>query len=34
MKRVVEPGGFELMAGPAAEDGFLKLRGKFQVKHD
>jgi beta-glucosidase len=34
MKRVVEPGGFELMVGPAAEDGYIKLRGTFQVKHD
>jgi hypothetical protein len=32
MKHVVEPGGFELMVGPAAEDGFIKLRGKFQLK--
>jgi beta-glucosidase len=32
MKRVVEPGTFELMVGPAAEDGFIKLRGKFRVK--
>ena len=32
MKRVVEPGAFELMVGPAAEDGFIKLRGKFLVQ--
>jgi beta-glucosidase len=32
MKRVVEPGTFELMVGPAAEDGFIELRGTFQVK--
>jgi len=32
MKHVVEPGTIELMVGPAAEDGFIKLRGKFQVR--
>ncbi|MFZ1937082.1 MAG: glycoside hydrolase family 3 C-terminal domain-containing protein [Thermoguttaceae bacterium] len=32
MKRVVEPGTIELMVGPAAEDEFIKLRGKFEVK--
>jgi beta-glucosidase len=30
MKRVVEPGAFEIMVGPAAED--LKLRGKFAIR--
>ena len=32
MKRVVEPGTIELMVGPAAEDEFIKLRAKFEVK--
>ena len=32
MKRVVAPGAFELMVGPAAEDRFIKLRGTFQVR--
>ena len=32
MKRVVEPGAFELMVGPAAEDRFIKLQGTFQVR--
>ncbi len=32
MKRVVEPGAIELMVGPAAEDEFIKLRAKFEVK--
>ncbi|MGZ7066067.1 MAG: glycoside hydrolase family 3 C-terminal domain-containing protein, partial [Candidatus Aminicenantales bacterium] len=32
MKRVVEPGTFELMVGPAAEDAFIKLRGTFRVR--
>jgi hypothetical protein len=31
MKRVVEPGTIEIMVGPAAEDEFIKLRGKFRV---
>jgi beta-glucosidase len=31
MKRVVEPGTLEIMVGPAAEDEFIKLRGKFRV---
>ena len=30
MRRVVEPGRFEIMVGPAAED--IKLRGRFEVK--
>ena len=30
MQRVVEPGAFEIMVGPAAED--IKLRGKFEVR--
>ncbi len=32
MQRVVEPGTIELMVGPAAEDEFIKLRAKFEVK--
>jgi len=32
MKHVVEPGVFELMVGPAAEDEFIKLRGTFRIK--
>jgi beta-glucosidase len=32
MKRAVEPGTIELMVGPAAEDEFIKLRAKFEVK--
>ena len=30
MKRVVEPGAFEIMVGPAAED--IRLRGEFEVE--
>ena len=32
MKRAVEPGTIELMVGPAAEDEFIRLRAKFEVK--